>query len=182
MDIKNIESWAKRNFNNAICLMGVIPCLVFIYLLTSRLASMNIFTGDIGYIMIATTTLLILGIIIGRTMLWSVVKRLFEFNEEILHLQKKLVEKNRLAAITETTLALKDQIINPLAVVRGNVDLLEQDFVRTNISEEIKDKLIDIRNNCERIKEVTDKLSSLSKPVVTTIHGKVRMIDPSLSE
>ncbi len=163
MSVKELIVKEKRNFNMAICLIGVIPFLVFVYLLVSRVSSFKVFVGQIGYVMFFTVVVFILGIVVGRKMLMALIS--------------ELVEKNRLAAITETTLTLGDQISNPLLVIRGNFQLIEDETKKLNLPQEIKDRLIAIKGNFERISEVTDKLSNLSKPVTKTIFGDTKIID-----
>jgi len=143
--------------------MGVIPFLVFVYLLVKETYSFKVFVGQLGYIMFFTVIVFILGIVVGRKMLSQLI---FE-----------LIEKNRLAAITETTLALGDEIGNPLLTIRGNFQLIEEEVNKLNLPQEIKDRLTVIKGNFERITEVTNKLSSLSKPVTRTILGNTKIID-----
>lgn len=163
MNLDEVILQQKRNFNMAICLIGIIPFLVFVYLMAIRVSSLKVFTGEIGYIMFFTAIVFILGIAVGRKMLMSLIS--------------ELVEKNRLAAITETTLTLGDQISNPLLAIRGNFQLIEDDADELRLPQKIRDRLTAIKGNFERIGEVTDKLSKLTKPVTKTILGNTRMID-----
>lgn len=182
MDIKNLETQTKKDFNNAVCLIGVIPFIVFVYILVGKIASFKILTGEVGYILLITMVLLLLGIMTSRQMLWAIITRLIEFNQRITELQEKIIEKNRLAAITETTLALSHEINNPLMVVRGNIDLIEDDLAKNNAPDSIRQKVTNIKNHCERIRQVTDKLANLSKPVSSVIHGDAKMIDLKQSQ
>lgn len=163
MTVKELISREKRNFNMAICLIGVIPFLVFVYLFVSKTTSFNVFVGQVGYVMFFTVVVFVLGLAVGRKMLMALIS--------------ELIEKNRLAAITETTLTLGDQISNPLLVIRGNFQLIEEEASKLNLPREIRDRLTTIKGNFERISMVTDKLSSLSKPVTKTIFGGTRIID-----
>ncbi len=182
MDIKELEIRVRRSFNNTICLIGVIPFLVFVYILTVRVSSLEALAGETGYVMLASMFLLLLGIAIGRKIIWMVIKRLVDFNREVLDLQKKLIEKNRLAVITETALSLSHEINNPLAVIVGAVESLNNDFKRVSVPDSVKDKFNMVRKNCERIKAATSKLASLKKPVLSEIKGGIRWIDASKSE
>lgn len=183
METKELILERKRDFYNSVCLTGIIPFLVFVYLLVNRIASFNIFVGEIGYIMLATLAIFLLGIIVGRKMLWSLIVRLTDYNQQIIDMQKELLEKNRLAAITETTLALSHEINNPLLTIRGNLELLETDFGENYpVPDSIKNRLNTIKGHCERIRQVTEKMSSLSKPVSESIYGKSSMIDLNKSK
>jgi len=181
MNVKELEIKARRDFNNAICLIGLIPFGVFVYLLVSRAGSLNALSGETGYILLITMVLLLLGIVTGRRMLWAVVNRLFAYSEQVVDLQGELIEKNRLAAVTETTLALSHEINNPLLIMRGNLELLEDDIVEASISDIIRQRFDKIKNHCERIRRITDKLTKISKPVTTTIYGDAKMIDAERS-
>lgn len=163
MVIKEVINKRRRDFNTTMCLTGIIPFLVFIYLLVVKISSFTIFIGEIGYIMFATLVVFVMGVVIGRRLLWSMLK--------------EIIEKNRLAAVTETALALSHEINNPLLTINGNLELLEGELKQINISDKSKDRLSTIRNSCERIRLVTDKMSKLSKPAITTIHGKIKMIN-----
>jgi len=73
MMVKELILKEKRNFNMAICLIGVIPFLVFVYLLATRISSFKVFIGEIGYVMFFAVVVFILGIVVGRKMLISLI-------------------------------------------------------------------------------------------------------------
>ena len=167
IEIKTIIQKRKRDFNASVALIGVIPFLVFIYLLVVRVASLHIFVGEVGYIMLATLAVFLLGIFVGRKMLWSLLQ--------------EIIERNRLVAVTETTLSLSHEINNPLLTVAGNLELLEGDLLGITLPEKAKSRINTIKEGCERIRNVTEKMAKLHKPVSTTIHGGVSMIDAEAS-
>ena len=177
MEVKELEVNVKRDFNNSICLIGIIPLLVFVYLLANKVGYVGILASDIGYAVFFTIALLLLGITIARRVLWTAVKHLFDFNQQVLNLQAELIEKNRLAAINETALALSHEINNPLMVMRGSLELLEMEFVNFNVPDSVKSKFTDVKTHCDRIKRVTDKLATLTKPATVNFHGDMKMID-----
>ncbi len=169
MQIRELVANRRREFDVSVCLTGVIPLLVFLYLLVVKIASFQIFVGEVGYIMFTTVLIFLLGILVGRKLLWSMFQ--------------ELIEKNRLAAISETTLALSHEINNPLLTVRGNLELLEHDFAEHKISNNtIMNRLETIKDHCERIRQVTEKLATLSKPVSSTISGDIKMVDLTKSD
>jgi signal transduction histidine kinase len=182
MDVKALELRSKRELNNVMCLIGIIPFGVFVYLLVVRIGSLSILTGETGYIMFITTVILMLGIVAGRKMLLEIINRLFEFNQTIIKLQGQLIEKSRLAAVTETALSLSHEVNNPLLIMRGNIDLLESELVPENQAANIQKRIVTIKTNCERIRQVTEKMSTLTKPKTTVISGDVKMIDLPSSE
>ncbi|MBN1353769.1 MAG: hypothetical protein JW994_03760 [Candidatus Omnitrophica bacterium] len=177
MDLREMEMKARRNFNNAVCLMSVMPSLMFLYLLTVKVADIKILEGETGYIFLGGIMLLIAGVIMGRKILWDVMKDLFDFNRENLKLQSELIEKNRLATISETTLTLSHELNNPLATAIGNLELLENDFKKgLPPSETVKNRFQIIKNNCDRMARVTSKLSKISKAVSEKAVGDITMI------
>ena len=176
MDIKELEMRSERDFNNTICLIGVIPFLVFVHVLAGKFG-FKIFIGETGYVVLVSMILLLLGIIMGKKMLWRVIRRLIDFNQQVIGLQKDLLEKKRLAAITEITLTLGHEINNPLAVISGNLEFIENSFAKNNIPSPIQDRFITIKNHCERIREAINKLAHLSKPAMRTVYGDTKIID-----
>ncbi len=177
MEIKQLTRNIKDDFNRVVSLAGVIPLLVFIYLVVGKLASFKVLVGEVGYIIMATIGVFVMGLVVGRRMLMSVTYKLIEDNQKILNIQQELIEKSRLAAITETVLALGDQVNNPLLVISGNLELLDSEIRSLAAGDKIHNRIETMRNNFKKIYEVTDKMSKLTKVELTTIHGDTRMID-----
>ena len=177
MDIKQVINKSRNDFYNTLGLVGVIPLLVFVYILVGKIANFNIMVGEVGYIVLATIGVFATGVIVGRRMLMSVTMKLIDDNQKILTMQQELVEQKSKAAITETVLTLGDQVNNPLLAIRGNLDLLDLDLKDTQQSENIRKKIATIRSNCERIREVTTQLSRLSRPASSVIHDGIKMVD-----
>ncbi|MCX5669064.1 MAG: hypothetical protein NTX89_02960 [Candidatus Omnitrophica bacterium] len=182
MEVKQLTCNIRNDFNRAISLVGVIPLLVFIYLVVGKLANFNALIGEVGYIVMATIGVFIMGIVVGRKMLMSVTFKLIDDNQKILSMQQELIEKNRLAAITETVLALGDQVNNPLLVISGNLEMLDLEIRHLEVGEKVHNRLATMRSNFQKIREVTDKMSKLTKAELITIHGDTRMIDLSKSK
>jgi len=177
MDVKSLSKEARRTLNNAIFLMGIIPFLTFMYLLVGKLGSFTILRGEIGYILFALSAVILTGIISGRQLLWNLIKHLFEFNAQILKMQQELIEKNRLAAITETVLTLGHEINNPLLIMDGNIERLESAIAGSQTDSQVKELVSNIKTGCVRIMAATDKLSRLSKPVMSEEFGGKKIID-----
>jgi signal transduction histidine kinase len=177
MEIKQFTSSIRSDFNRSISLVGIIPLLVFIYLVFGKLSNLNRLIGEVGYIIMATIGVFVMGIVVGRKMLISVTLKLIDDNQKILAMQQELIEKNRLAAITETVLTLGDQVNNPLLVISGNLELLDSEIKSVGVSEKIQNRIQTMRNNFQKIREVTDKMSKLTKEELIEIHGDTHMID-----
>ncbi len=182
MEIKKFTHSIKSDFNRVITLAGIIPLLVFIYLLVGKISNFSALAGEISYIVMATFVVFILGIVVGKRMLMSVTFKLIDDNQKILSMQQELIEKNRLAAITETVLALGDQVNNPLLAISGNLELLELELRKVEIGEKTRNRIETMKNNFLKIRDVTNKMSQLTKPALMTVHGDSRMIDLSKSE
>jgi len=182
MEVKELTRSIRTDFNRAINLAAVIPLLVFIYLIVGKIANIHILAGEIGYIVLATIGVFIMGIVVGRKMLMSVIFKLIDDNRKILLMQQELIEKSRLAAITETVLALGDQVNNPLLVISGNLELLDLEIRNLGAGEKIHNRIETMRNNFQKIREVTEKMSRLTKAESTTINGDTRAIDLEKSE
>ena len=163
MQIRELLLKRRREFNISVSLMGIIPMLVLVYLLVARVASFEILIGEIGLIILCTIAVFVLGIVEGKRMLQS--------------LFAEVMEKQKLAAINETTLALSHEINNPLLTVRGNIELLEGEFPKELISESIQNRLNVIKSHCERIRIATEKLAKISRPVSTAVYGDTKMVD-----
>jgi signal transduction histidine kinase len=181
MEIKELAIDAKRDFNNAICLIGVIPSLTFVYLLYNKLPTLEIFVGRAGYIALIIMVIFIAGILLGRKMLWKLILKLLDFNQKILSMQEELIAKNKLAAITETVLTLGHEINNPLLVIRGNLEIIGSEINQIAVHPDLKERLSVIKINFDRIGEVTEKLSHLSQPVIDTVYGDSKIINLSKS-
>ncbi len=168
MELKKLEEKTKRDFNNAVSLMAIIPLLVFVYLIGGKIASLSALNGEVGYILLTVMAIVLTGIFLGKQKLWGLVSQIFR-------MQNELLEKNRLSAITETVLTLGHEINNPLLAMQGNLSSLEEELANSLA----KEKISKIRSHCERIMEVTNKLSSLAKPVSEKISGEHSIINLS---
>jgi len=163
MDIKRFILRNKRDFDISVSLIGVIPLLVFIYLIVAKLATVSILVGQIGYIIFCTLIVFFVGVCVGKRMFHSFVV--------------ELIEKNKCAAITEAALGVGDQINNPLLAIRGNLEIVETFALENKLPDKVIDRIKTIKDNFERIRQVTDKMSSLSKPESVSITGKSVMAD-----
>ena len=179
MEATWVRKKARREFDNVTCLMAIIPALVFVYLIVGKIASFTVLAGEIGYVMLAVVLLILLGIITGKRLLWSLINKIIDFDQQIISLKEEMVEKNRIAAVSETVLSLSHEINNPLLVIQGSLSVLEEE---QESPPALKNRLVEIRSHCERIMQVTNKMSSLSKPILTKIHGDIKMVDLGSSE
>lgn len=93
----------------------------------------------------------------------------------IKELENKLIEKERLAALTETAVAVNHEINNPLTPILGNIQLLL--FRRNEIEDWVVEKLEVIEKNAWRIQNTIQKLNHITKPVKKQYCGETQMLD-----
>lgn len=94
---------------------------------------------------------------------------------ELKRLEAVLIEKEKLATLTETAVALNHEINNPLSPILGNIQLL---LAKSgNFDPQTKKRLESIRRNAERIHEIMKKLRTIKKPVQSEYLGDVKMLD-----
>ncbi len=177
MELCQFEKEIRRNFNVAIALIGIIPLMVFVYILAVKAGTIEMLAGDIGYYMLLTMTVIMLGILVGRRMIWGIIAKLLELNMQIKNLQDEILKKNKLAAISETVLTLRHEINNPLCVMSGNIELLQNELNVDNIPMAIRERCRTIKTHCDRIAEATNKMSRLSNPVSIRLNNDKSIID-----
>ena len=181
IDLNISEKKIRKDFNNAMIVIGLSSVWVFAYLIVSR-GGFSILSGTGAYIFIITMSLLLSGMAISRKMLWSVIENLIYFNQQTIKLERELMEEHKLAIIAKTTLSLSHEINNPLMIMRGNIEVLQSDIEDQGSKlqlDEIKRRISKIKEYCNRISEATDKLLNITKPVETVVHGDIKMIDPN---
>ncbi len=163
MKVRDMVNRGRREFSITIALVGIIPFLVFIYLMAVKVSSVKIFVGEVGLVMILTVTVFMLGIYVGKRMLSSFVT--------------ELIEKDKKAAITETALAVGHEINNPLLAIRGNLQILGSYIAENQMPDTIQNRFKTIVDNFERIRQVTDQFVNLSSPKTVQVFGKTKMVD-----
>jgi len=178
MQVDQVKAQAKKDFNNAICLMAIIPFLTFLYILGGIYASFPSAGGKAVPIISICAILILLGIISGKKIIWNLISNLIDFSEQLVSMQKELGEKNRIVAVSETVLSLSHEINNPLFVMQGNLALLENDLAGLNMPNAFKDRLNQVKSHCERISSAVNKISGLNMPVASSVvHGDTKMLN-----
>jgi PAS domain S-box-containing protein len=99
---------------------------------------------------------------------------------EIKQLQSKLLEAERLAAVTETAIGVNHEINNPLCSILGNTQLLLME--EEKLGAKTIRKLRSIEKQIMRIQEISERLVRITKPVLKDYVGGKRMLDVELSE
>jgi len=99
---------------------------------------------------------------------------------EIKRFQTKLLEAERLAAITETAIGINHEINNPLCAILGNTQLLLME--KDKLDPKIIKRLKSIEKEITRIHEVAERLARISRPVLKEYVGGKLMLDVECSE
>ncbi|MBN2072225.1 MAG: PAS domain S-box protein [Candidatus Krumholzibacteriota bacterium] len=94
---------------------------------------------------------------------------------EIKVMQSKLIEAERLAAITETAISVNHEINNPLCSILGNTQLMLMQ--RDNLDPNIVNKLHSIEKQISRIQEIAKQLGKITNPVLKEYIGGKKMLD-----
>lgn len=95
---------------------------------------------------------------------------------EINHLQRKLLESERLAAYTQTVITLNHEINNPLTTVLGNLFLLEKETQQYQDAK-LAERLKVIHENSMRIQNVIKKLERIEELRTVSYLGNTKMLD-----
>jgi PAS domain S-box-containing protein len=99
---------------------------------------------------------------------------------EVKRFQTKLLEAERLAAITETAIGVNHEINNPLCAILGNTQLLLME--KEKLDPKIIKRLKSIEKEITRIHEVAERLARISRPVLKEYVGGKLMLDVERSE
>jgi len=84
-------------------------------------------------------------------------------------------ESDRLATVVETAIAVNHAINNPLVPILGNAQFLLQD--ERLLDEDIRRRLRVIVKNALRIRDITQKLANITRPVTKEYLKGTRMLD-----
>jgi two-component system NtrC family sensor kinase len=99
---------------------------------------------------------------------------------EVKRFQSKLLEAERLAAITETAIGINHEINNPLCAILGNTQLLLME--KDRLDPAVIKRLKVIEKEITRIHEVAERLARISRPVLKEYVGGKLMLDVERSE
>jgi len=160
MDVHEYEGKVWRDLNNALCLIGVIPILAFIYLMFEKMTLFKTFIG------IFAITIFMIGVVFGRQIIWELINKLIELNKKNSEMQEQLIEEKRLSAITQTVITLTHEINTPLMAVITGIELLKK---KAESDDFIQDKLGVMKGQSEKISTVLKKMAKISKPSVTSV-------------
>ncbi|MFQ5863914.1 MAG: response regulator [bacterium] len=90
-------------------------------------------------------------------------------------LEKEIVEKERLTAITEALATINHQINNPLTPILGNIQLLRKDEDHFQAGHVRKLEIIEA--NAKKIFDIIQKFNQVTKPLRKQYYGETNMLD-----
>ena len=90
-------------------------------------------------------------------------------------MNRKLIEMERLSAIRETAISINHEINNPLCSILGNTQLLLME--KDRLDPVVVEKLERIEDDIERIHEIAEKLTRITKPVLSEYVSGKKMLD-----
>jgi len=94
---------------------------------------------------------------------------------EMKEMNKRLIEMERLSAIRETAISINHEINNPLCSILGNTQLLLME--RDRLDPVVVEKLERIEGDIERIHRIAEKLTRITKPVLSEYISGKKMLD-----
>ncbi|MBN2185568.1 MAG: PAS domain S-box protein [Candidatus Krumholzibacteriota bacterium] len=94
---------------------------------------------------------------------------------EIKELQSKLIEAERLKAISETAISVNHEINNPLCSILSNTQLMLMQ--RENLDPNIEKKLRSIEKQISRIQDIAKQIGKINDPVLKEYIGGKKMLD-----
>ena len=150
MGIEQIEGKIRRDPNNAICLIGIIPLLIFFFLIVQRSSSLNVFVGSGGYMVGMAIAIFLVGLIAGRRIIVGLIDQLISVNRKIVQVQQELVEKKRTDAVVQTVIMLSHEISTPLMTMIGSIELAKN-YLKNGNENNLRDKLSTMKNQCDTI-------------------------------
>lgn len=138
-----------HRFNNAFALMSVIPLLILLYILISKLFTINILIGIVGLLVGLSVCIALTGYILSHDMLRSIMSY-------ATTLKKRDISKSRFIAIVSHELA------NPITTIMGNIENMTGG-IYGELTEEQKNILNLCQSMALRMQKLTGSLLDMHK-------------------
>ncbi len=151
--LQEFEENPFRKFNVAFALMTIIPLLVSLYLIATRISTIQIVVGDVGLILIISLLIALGGLLIGYQIIKDVLLKL------INHATKAKNCSNLKSSFIAT---VSHELRSPFMVLGGNVDLLLEDL-NGQASDAAKNRLSVCRDTVNRMTRLVDNLLDIYK-------------------
>ena len=131
--VQNIKEKPFRKLNIAFSLMTIIPFLVFLYLLTTRLFSVSIMIGDVGLAVAVAFLLSALGYWVGYSIVQNLLSKILNYTEQLKsanaqlgEAQELLIQAEKFKAIGQLASGIAHEVKNPLGIILQDINYLEE--------------------------------------------------------
>jgi len=151
--MQDLKENPYRRLNIAFALMVIVPFLVFFYLLTSRLFTMNVLIGNTGFILAAALFISLCGFYIA----YNILKNIFN---KILSYAAQAKESDQLKSTFVATVS--HELKNPLSSIKVNIYNIFSGFIG-QVNEEQKKVLGLCQSIIERMVRLVNGLLDLHK-------------------
>ena len=109
-----------RRFDLAFALMSIIPLLVFFYLLVTELSTIDVLIGKVGFILILTIVIAIMGYYLGYLTIRNILAKVISYATAAKH-------SDRLKSVFVATAS--HELKNPVAILKGNIYNVMEGFL-----------------------------------------------------
>ncbi len=113
--LQELEENPYRKFNFAFSLMSIIPFLVFVYILATRLFNFSIFIGDIGLTLLISIIISLCGFCVGYAIIKNILNMLIHYAAQAKHSDQ--LKSTFVATVSH-------ELKNPLAIIKAGLDNL----------------------------------------------------------
>lgn len=142
-----------RKFNMLFALMSIIPMLALLYIITARLYTLEILTGDIGIVVLTAAVIALCGAITGYGLIKMTLKRIVFYAQE--YKKSSELKSNFIATVSH-------EFKGPLMVLSGEMELFEEGS-RGEVSREQEEALDRCRRMIKRMSDMVIDLLDLYK-------------------
>jgi len=156
-----------RIFNLAFALMTVIPFLVFLYLLATEFFSLEIFIGDVAFVLLSSFFLALSGYCLGYSILRNSFEKVVSYAEEtkkayaqLKGTQAMLVHAEKFKAIGQLASSIAHEVKNPLGILLQDIVYLEENVAA---EKDVPKVLAMMKKNIERADEIIRGLLDFSR-------------------
>ena len=166
--VQEIKKEQYHKLNIAFCLMSIIPFLVFFYLLVTRLFSINIVIGDVGFALFICILLSLIGYGVGYSIVQNLLNKVINYMErtklayiELKETQELLIQAEKFKAIGQLASGVAHEVRNPLGIILQGVEYLE-----ISVSPKEKttlDALLKIKDGVRRADNIIASLYDFSR-------------------
>lgn len=151
--LQELKENPYRKFNIAFSLMGIIPFLVFFYILINRVSSLDILAGNIGIILAISIFVSLCGFLLGYKILKDVLNRIIFYAAQAKH-------SDQLKSTFVSTVS--HELKNPLTIIKTGLSDIKLGLVG-QVSVE-QNRILDICHDViERMNRLITDLLDLHK-------------------